>query len=155
MVGGRIPKPAVLLSVERPSAMRIPRRELIELVEFVGLVEGAGLAQVDLAVVGSLRMADLNRRYLRHRGPTDVLSFDLSEQDRTRICAQLIICADVAVRQAKRYGTSARRELLLYVVHGLLHLLGYDDSTSAGSARMRQRQEQILRDFLRRRRCPK
>jgi probable rRNA maturation factor len=139
-------KPAVaIVSCQR--RIRLPRKKLRELIEFVARQEGAGLAEVDLAVVDSRRMAELNRRYLGQAGVTDVLSFDLSEAAKPGLCAQLVVCGDVAARQGRLRGQSPLRELMLYVVHGLLHLMGYEDQSIRGAARMHAREEEFLDAF--------
>ena len=131
--------------------MRVPRKRLAELMKFVAEREGTRLAEVDLAVVGSDEIASLNRGYLRHAGPTDVLSFDLSDSSACGICVQLVVCGDVALEQARARGLSPQRELMLYVVHGLLHVMGYDDATVRGAARMRARQDELLDELVKRR----
>ncbi len=144
-------KPAVLItSAQR--AVRVPRKRIADLVAFVARREGVRLAEVDVAVVGAGEMASLNRRYLATRGATDVLSFDLSEAHRGGLCVQLVVCGDVAAAQAAARGLGSRRELMLYVVHGLLHQMGYEDSSVRGAAKMHARQDELLAEFLRRRR---
>lgn len=127
--------------------MRVPRKRLAELIGFVADREGADVAEVDVAVVGRVEMAELNRRYRGHGGETDVLSFDLSDASRIGLVAQIVVCGDVAVEQAGRYGTGVQGELMLYVVHGLLHLTGYDDRTARGAARMHAREDELLAEF--------
>jgi len=129
-------------------ALRVPRKKLDALIRFVARRQGAAVAEVDLAVVGSDQIASLNRRHLRRSGPTDVLSFDLSDAGAKRLCVQLVVCGDLAAARAREFGLSAQRELMLYVVHGLLHLMGHDDKTPAAAARMHARENEILDEFL-------
>ncbi|MBN1556468.1 MAG: rRNA maturation RNase YbeY [Phycisphaerae bacterium] len=135
--------PDVTISA-RTKVSRIPRKRITALVRFLARDEQARIREVDVAVVGDREMARLNRTYHHVRGTTDVLSFNLAEPDEP-ICAQIVVCADEAVRQARRRGISPQRELLLYVAHGLLHLLGYDDATEEQTRRMHRRQEEIQR----------
>jgi len=129
-------------------AIRVPRKRIAELVAFVAEIEGCRIGEVDIAVVDSAKMAELNRRYLRHAGTTDVLSFDLSESPKAGLSIQLIVCGDVARTEAAARGLKPARELMLYIVHGLLHMLGYEDQSVRGSVRMQARQEEILDQFL-------
>ena len=129
-------------------AMRTPRKRLGGVIDFACRAEDADVAVVDVAVVTARRIAALNRRWLRHAGSTDVLSFDLTGPGDAGLVAQIVVCADVAVRESRRRGHSAQRELLLYAVHGLLHLIGYDDTTPPKAARMRVRQEELLDAYL-------
>lgn len=140
------PKATIAISSSQ-KALRVPRKRIERLVAFVAAAEGMRLAEVDLAVVPDGQIASLNRRYLRHAGPTDVLSFDLSEGG-GGLAAQLVVCGDVAVREARLRRLPPQRELMLYVVHGLLHLMGYEDQTVRGAARMHAREEELLRSFL-------
>lgn len=125
------------------SAARLRR-----LIEFVARAEGHRIAAVDLAIVDSTEMAGLSRRYLRLAGPTDVLSFDLSEAHLPGMVAQILAAGDLAARQGPRHGYEPRQELMLYVIHALLHLMGYDDTSVRGAARMHARQEELLAEFL-------
>jgi len=138
--------PDVTISSDQ-RAMPAPRKKLTEAIEFVCRAEDADVAAVDVAIVTARRIAALNRRWLRHAGSTDVLSFDLTGPGDEGLVAQIVVCADVAVREARRRGHSPQRELLLYAVHGLLHLIGYDDTTPRKARRMRDRQEELLDAF--------
>ena len=82
-------------------------------------------------------MSRLHRQFLGETGPTDVLTFQHGE---------MFISVEMAKRQARVFGNSLVRELQLYIVHGLLHLHGFDDRTPAEAHRMRRMQEKILRD---------
>jgi len=142
-------QPKVAISSTQ-KAIRVPRKAIAELVAFVSSAEGYPVADADIAVVDSAKMAELNRRYLRHSGATDVLSFDLSEAPRIGLSVQLIVCGDVAAAEAFCRGLTPARELLLYVLHGLLHVMGYEDESIRGSVRMQARQEELLEQFLNR-----
>jgi probable rRNA maturation factor len=132
---------------KRTRAVRVSQKRLRELIEFVARAEGQSLAAIDLAVVNDAEMKALNRSYLRRAGATDVLSFDLSDAEHVGLVAQIVVCGDLAVRQARLRGHSAARELMLYVVHGLLHLMGYDETTVRGAARMHAREDELLAAF--------
>jgi probable rRNA maturation factor len=131
--------------------MRVPRKKLAELVSFVAAAEGTTLGQIDIGVVGRRQMAQLNRHWLGRAGTTDVLCFDLSDAHSRGISAQLVVCGHVAAERGGRSGTGPQRELMLYVVHGLLHLMGYDDRSVRGAAKMRAREEELVGGFVARR----
>jgi probable rRNA maturation factor len=80
-------------------------------------------------------MAQLHRRFLNEAGPTDVITFQHGE---------IVISAETARRQARAFRTSLEHELRLYIVHGLLHLRGYDDKAPAGAAEMKRLQEKLV-----------
>ena len=94
-----------------------------------------------VVLVSDRRMAALERRYRGRRGPTDVLSFPAGNGNR----GDVVISVDTAVRNARRYGHSLGQELKLLMVHGLLHLLGYDHETDQGEM---NRREHVLRRGL-------
>ncbi len=146
-------KPTVLISSSQ-QAVRVPRKRITELVAFVAAAEGAPLAEMDIAVVTSRHIAQLNRRYLNRTGATDVLSFDLSDPGERAVRAQIVVCGDEAAAQAGLHKCGVQRELMLYVVHGLLHLMGYNDKTKSAAAAMYARQEELLHAFLGRGRAP-
>ena len=129
-------------------AMRVPRRKIEQLAPYVARAESRRVGEVDVAVVDAGEMARLNERYLSRAGSTDVISFDLTDRFDTTVHAQIVVCADVAVEQARRHGRGPQRELLLYVTHGLLHVMGYDDREPDAAARMHAREEQLLAAFL-------
>ncbi len=129
-------------------AMRVPRKRIVELIGFIARREKTKLADIDIAVVSGRQIAAMNRKYLRHAGRTDVLSFDLTGEGEESISAQIIVCGDVAVAEAAKRGGGPQAELLLYVTHGLLHVLGYDDTTARTATRMYARQEKLLEAFL-------
>ncbi|MFW6146482.1 MAG: rRNA maturation RNase YbeY [Planctomycetota bacterium] len=125
----------------------VPAKRSRDLVAFVAARQRVAVEMVDVHVVGARRMATLNRRFLDHDGPTDVLSFDLGPGPTGGLCGQIVVCSDVAIRQARRHGHAPRRELLLYITHGLLHLMGYDDRTDADARRMHRRENDLLEAF--------
>ena len=101
-------------------------------------------AEISLAFVDNPTSQRLNRQYLSHDEPTDVLSFPLSEGSSGRLKGELVIGAEVGRTQAESLGHDVQAELALYVIHGLLHLCGYDDHTAAGVAQMRERERYYL-----------
>jgi len=94
-------------------------------------------AMVSIAVVDDPTIHAINRQYLQHDYPTDVLSFVLEDQEGC-LEGELIVSADTAQHNAAEYGWSPTDELLLYVVHGALHLVGYGDKQTDDVAAMRQ-----------------
>jgi probable rRNA maturation factor len=109
---------------------------------------GIRAGEVSIAVVTNPEMHALNRQYLDHDYPTDVLSFVLEhDEEQATLEGQIIASLDYAAKEAERFGWSAEDELLLYVIHGALHLVGHDDHTPAGRAAMRQAEAEHLARF--------
>ena len=99
--------------------------------------------EVSVYFCGDRRMASLNRRWRRRNGPTDVLAFPAGETDE-RFLGDIVISVPYATRQARRRGESPSREMDRLLLHGYLHLLGYDHETDDGEmealeARLRRR----------------
>lgn len=107
---------------------------------------GYSHGEVSIAIVADTAMHVLNRQYLQHDYPTDVLSFVL-EEDENRLVGQLIVSADYAAREAPQFGWSMNDELLLYTIHGALHLVGYDDLEPELKAEMREQEQHYLAQF--------
>lgn len=108
-------------------------------------MHGAGPeASVDIAVVDDVAIHRLNRERLDHDWPTDVISFLYSDDP---VAGELIVSADTAERVASEYDWDPGAELALYVVHGTLHLLGYDDQTDEDRAAMQREENRILATF--------
>jgi probable rRNA maturation factor len=112
------------------------------------ILQNAGIAsgEVSIAIVDDAQMLELNRRYLNHDYPTDVLSFVLMHE-KDRLDGQIILSADYAAREAPRYGWNADDELLLYAIHGALHLVGYDDLNVHAKREMREQEQKYLGQF--------
>jgi probable rRNA maturation factor len=95
------------------------------------------LQNVFVWLISDRRMSRLHRQFLGQTGPTDVLTFQHGE---------IFISVATAKRHARTFGNSVTRELQLYIVHGLLHLNGFDDRTQPGACRMGKMQAKILSD---------
>ena len=109
--------------------------------------EGVAAAELSVAFVDHSRMHELNWQFLQHDETTDVLSFRLDEGPMTEeepLEGQLIICAEMARDRASDFDWTAREELVLYLVHGLLHLVGYDDLTPEERGKMRTKEREHL-----------
>ncbi len=102
---------------------------------------GAG---VHLTFVDDRLIRHLNARYLRHRRPTDVLAFPLEGPGPSGLWGEIVISAETARRQAVRLRIPVGLELDLLVVHGLLHLAGYDDGQPREARLMHEREREIL-----------
>ncbi|MBN2508347.1 MAG: rRNA maturation RNase YbeY [Verrucomicrobia bacterium] len=104
-------------------------------------------------LVDATEMTRLNERFLRHAGPTDVIAFDYANAagapPRETPAADIVICVDEAVRQARRFRTRWTTEVARYLIHGLLHLDGFDDRQPAARRRMKREENRRLRHLAR------
>jgi probable rRNA maturation factor len=121
-------------------------RRLCEAVQAVLSGERIRRAHVSIVVVNDRTIHRLNRRFLNHDEPTDVITFSLEEGD--LIDGEIVTSADTAAAAAaERFGWTMADELLLYAVHGALHLAGYDDRAPAARGAMRSRERRYLAKF--------
>ena len=100
-------------------------------------------AEISIALVDDPTIHELNRRHLEHDYPTDVLSFVLEQQENS-LEGEVVVSGDTAALAASEYGWSAEEELLLYVIHGSLHLVGHDDQTPDQRELMRSHERRWL-----------
>jgi len=118
---------------------------LIKSVEAILDDHDVAASEISLALVDDPTIRELNRQYLDHDYETDVISFvlDWNEQDRSLV-GQLIVSTDTAQNKGAEFGLSMFEELVLYVIHGTMHLVGYEDKDSASAAEMRLAEKDYL-----------
>jgi probable rRNA maturation factor len=124
--------------VEVRNRQRAHRVDVARLKKLAAAVD-SNFDTLSIVLVNDAEMARLNLQYHHTSGPTDILTFDYGEGQ-----GELIISVQRAVAQARRFRTTPARELALYVVHGLLHLRGYDDRTPRQRTRMRAAEHRLL-----------
>ncbi len=124
-------------------------------------------ARLEINLLGFREMTRLNETYLRHAGSTDVIAFSYAGDHRAwspttgnplrsaktaaaGLQGEIFVCVDEALRQAHRYHTTWPAELLRYLVHGVLHLRGYDDSRPEARRKMKREEDRLLRTLQRR-----
>jgi rRNA maturation RNase YbeY len=149
--------------VNTPYLRRIVRALLEEL---------HGVEHYELCVhfVGEAEMVRINETFMRHSGTTDVITFDYADKvgrasrppkpplkrklDRRDACptlhGEIFVSADEAVRQARRFRTSWQSEVVRYVIHGVLHLRGFDDQRATARHKMKREENRLLRELARR-----
>ncbi len=106
-------------------------------------------ATVSIAIVDETQIRKLNNQFLNSKSTTDCLSFDLSDDEvpQSPKLFELIVNGEMAVRQANLRGHSSEAELALYITHGLLHHLGFDDSTESQARKMHDMEDGILQQL--------
>lgn len=108
--------------------------------------EGVSKADISIAVLSDPAIHDINRQFLAHDEPTDVITFVLG-QDGGFVDGEIVVSADTAAATAPGVGWSLNEELLLYAIHGALHLTGYDDLQPTQKRRMRRRERHYLAEI--------
>ena len=103
------------------------------------------LRELSVALVGDSQMSRLHQQFMNVAGPTDVLTFPLDTDARGRaISGEVIVCIPFAVREAGKRAIAPAKEVLLYALHGMLHLCGFDDRTAKAFRTMHRKEDQIL-----------
>ena len=127
--------------------LRVDRKLLARAARLTAREQGITAGQIELAVFDDEDMARLHKEYLGRRKVTDVICFDLAQDELdgpAHIRASLALGGEVARKQARLNKTSINKELALYAVHGLLHVLGYNDAKAPDARKMHQREDELL-----------
>ena len=116
---------------------------------------GLGNYELGISFVSASRMAEINQQYLQHEGSTDVITFDYREgyeagSESSELAGEIYISVSDARRQAREFGTRWEEEVVRYIVHGVLHLRGYDDLAAAKRTVMKREENRLLRGMKRR-----
>ncbi len=139
------PAPLRTIELEDRSGRLSPRGESWLRQHIERALEELGVVGVLLVtVVDDALMARLHERDKGVAGTTDVLTWDYAE-DADRLDAEVVVCIDEGGRQARVRGLDPEQELLLYVVHGVLHCLGYDDHEDSAREAMHAEEDRVLR----------
>lgn len=129
----------------RQRTLRLGERWLAGIVRRALAREGIAAAEIGILLVNDRGIAALHERWLDVPGPTDVITFDLSAGDAPgRLQGDIVVSTETAARTARELGWNPRHEAAYYVIHGLLHLAGYDDHTAADRRAMRARERVLL-----------
>lgn len=121
---------------------------LVDAVKLTLRREGRRSCRISVAIVDDAGIARLHERYLGRPGPTDCLSFDLRDDPESEVVeGEIVVSEEAAGRESRARVTSKQAELTLYVIHGLLHLLGYDDAAPDAASGMHALEDRLLREL--------
>jgi probable rRNA maturation factor len=127
----------------RQKAMPIDRRLIRRTIRRILGDAGISEARTSVSGIDDSAVAHLHLTFLNDPDPTDVLSFVL-ERTPNALEGEVVVSADTALASAPRYRSTAEEELLRYVIHGTLHLVGHDDATASQRAGMRRLERRYL-----------
>jgi probable rRNA maturation factor len=131
----------------RNKTFRLDERFIRRLVlEVLGIIKRRGMGSLEVVFLSDKAIRPLNRKYRGKDRATDVLSFNIAsgEFGEDGFFGEIFISTDTAVKNCAIYGTRLEEEIALYVIHGILHLFGYEDYTKDARARMSRKQEKVL-----------
>lgn len=133
--------------VREGGRLRSDESRLSEAVARTLRLRGVTRAVIEVVLVDDRHIAELNERYLGYSGPTDVISFNLSETGQSALEGTVVLSAEAATREARLRGHDPIHEALLYAVHGVLHLTGLEDEDDQQAAHMHEMEDRILTDM--------
>ncbi len=129
------------------SQLKVDLQEFAAYVRRILKLEGIERASVSIALVDDVTIHEINRQFLQHDWPTDVISFVLSEPEDPVFSGELVISTERAFLVAAEAGIDPLAEFTLYFIHGLLHLCGYDDGSAWDISAMRRREAEIFAEL--------
>lgn len=132
---------------DRQSALQVEQARLVDVIGKVASDHGFFSGEIGVVIVDDPTIHGINREHLQHDYPTDVISFVFTAED-DELEGEIIVSTDTAIREASEGGWPADDELLLYVIHGMLHLVGMDDVEPHLRRQMRVAEAQYL-DYCR------
>ena len=133
------------------STPELDSQALVEIATKICRDHTVSAEEIGFIFVDTDYIIDLNQRYFNKSTATDVISFLLSDPDETALTGEVYVCTDTARLQASNYAVTVENELLRLAIHGLLHILGYDDQTAGEKEEMTKKEnyylEQIFPNF--------
>lgn len=129
--------------------LAIDIKKVEEIVKHVLQWEGHCAQEVSISFIGKQEIAQLHLEYFDDPSPTDCISFPMDDETETtyRLLGDVFVCPEVAVEYAKSINGDPNAEVTLYIVHGLLHLIGYDDIEETDRALMREAEAKNIRQL--------
>jgi probable rRNA maturation factor len=128
---------------QRLVRMAVPWLERI--VRRVLAAEGVERAEISILLVDDRRIGRLHEEWFGDPSPTDVITFPLSEPGAELLAGDVVASAETARQRGREFGWTPREELAYYVIHGLLHLTGHDDTAPGPRRAMRARERAVMR----------
>ena len=119
----------------------LPRKRIIKILEKIFSDENCENVTVNIIFTDNKSIKKINKKYLNHNYATDVISFKLEDEP---LEGEIYICVEIARTNALEYKVSWTEELLRYAIHGVLHLLGYDDISLVAKDKMRNLEDKYL-----------
>jgi probable rRNA maturation factor len=136
--------------IRRDDGKEFPSRKLKKVAQKVLEIVEHGQAELSIALVGNAKIRTLNAKFRKKDYPTDVLSFPAGDELPTgvRLLGDVVISVEKAREQAKQRGRTLNEEMVTLLIHGVVHLLGYDHERSAKDARIMGRLERKIYQAL-------
>lgn len=132
------------IDVEIHSKPSLTKTLVRSIVNEIAKDKGCKFSYLEISFVTKDIITGINKEHLHHDYPTDIITFEYEKDEEGVIDGELIICSEVAEENAERFGVSVESELLRLVVHGILHLTGYDDTTEEEKKVMKAEEDRLV-----------
>jgi len=130
------------------SIKKLNLKHIRHIVQTIAVLLNVSSGKISFVFCDNRFIQKLNRKYLKKNTATDVISFDFGGGSAGDYLGEVIVSVEQAVLAAADLGLRWQDELCLYLVHGILHLIGYDDRTDSGRQRMQRKQEELLSSLV-------
>ncbi len=132
------------IDVEIHSKPSLTKTLVRSIVNEIAKDKGCKFSYLEISFVTKDIIQEINKEHLHHDYPTDIITFEYDRDEDDVIDGELIICSQVAEENAEEYGVSVESELLRLVVHGVLHLIGYDDTDEVKKKLMKSEEDRLV-----------
>jgi probable rRNA maturation factor len=134
--------------INKQSNYKLPLSHLEDLAKYILKKQGIKNTELNILFADNKRIKEFNNRFLKKNKVTDVISFyeakTINQAKKISYLGEMIVSVEAARKQAATYGNSIIREIRLYIIHGLLHLLGYKDYTVSEKNKMSALEKKLL-----------
>lgn len=134
----------VLVSNEK--GIKVDKKIVGGLVKMISDELRLSVSSLEFNFISSKTMIELNKKYFRHNYGTDIITFDYSDE-KNNLDGEIFISLEDALENSKMYHVSANNELLRLIIHGILHLIGYDDTTVKKRKEMKLVEDELVNNF--------
>ena len=134
------------LSVYNEKGIRVDKRTVHSIVKLISSELNLNVKSLDFNFISSETIIEVNKNYLKHNYSTDIITFDYSDE-KNILDGEIFISIQDAVENSKKYRVSSDNELLRLIAHGILHLIGFDDTTDAKRKKMKIAENDLVKKF--------
>ncbi len=140
------------INIANKTKSRICKRNIKKKVLFFSEIKKIEIESLSITFINDEEMTEINKKFLSHEGSTDIITFDYleekSEDGNLKFDGEILICVEEAKRQARKYKVKLDNELTRLVFHGLLHLLGLNDSTKEEKKEKKKNEDFLLGEYF-------
>ena len=134
------------LLVYNGKGIRVGKRTVHSIVKLITSELNLYVMSLEFNFISSKTIIEVNNNYLKHNYSTDIITFDYSDE-KNILDGEIFISVQDAVENSKKYGVSSDNELLRLIIHGILHLIGFDDTTDAKRKKMKIAENDLVKKF--------